>query len=293
MRIVVTGAGGQLGSEIKKVTGGQCVFRSSSELDVTDPEAVRSLVETEAPEVIINAAAYTKVDLAEEERERAFAVNGKGAAVMAEAAAEAGALLVHISTDFVFDGLKSSPYLEDDETAPINVYGASKLRGEEETASSSAEHMIVRTSWLYGEGGKNFVKTILALARERESLRVVCDQVGSPTWTGDLAALIVGVAKGFRKGEFPSGIYHYSNEGVASWYDLATAVVEEARLLGVELACRTIEAVPATEYPTAAKRPAYSVLSNEKIKKVFSASIPHWRLSLRKMLTNYCGGSDA
>lgn len=287
MKVLVTGAKGQLASDLVPLLerGGHTVERfDSRSLDITDPDRVGYEAARLRPGCVINTAAYTLVDLAEKERERAFAVNRDGARNLARAASSIGAPLIHVSTDFVFDGGKPTPYIEDDLTGPLGVYGASKLSGEEEILKHLPEHFIIRTSWLYGMMGNNFVKTILRLARERETIRVVYDQAGTPTWTRDLAGVIVTMIDAIEAGTLDYGTYHYSNEGVASWYDFAEAVVEESRRMGASLKCREIEPILTSEYPTPAKRPAYSVLDKQKIKKTFGIRIPHWRASLIKML---------
>ncbi|MFQ5466021.1 MAG: dTDP-4-dehydrorhamnose reductase [Thermodesulfobacteriota bacterium] len=290
MDVLVTGAKGQLGRDLVgrlEAAGLVVAARGSSELDVTDRGRVSGAVKEAAPQVVINCAAYTAVDRAEAERDRAFEVNAAGARNLALAARESRAALIHISTDFVFDGARPEPYTELDPPRPLGVYGASKLAGEREIERALDEHVIVRASWLYGSaGGGNFVKTILGLAAERERLRVVYDQTGSPTWTGDLADALVAVTMriGRGGGRAPYGTYHYSNEGVASWYDLAVAAIEGARGLGAELRCASVEPIRTSEYPTPAARPAYSVLDKGKIKETFGVAIPHWRASLGKML---------
>ncbi len=289
-KILVTGARGQLGMDVAsalKAGGLNAVGYGRDDLDIIDRDSVSSVIEKEAPSIIINCAAYTKVDLAEKERERAFAVNAEGARNLALASKATGATLIHISTDFVFDGKKTDPYKEEDKTNPLGVYGKSKLAGEEAIRETCPEHIIIRTSWLYGVHGNNFVKTILRLAEDREVLKVVNDQVGSPTWTMDLAAVITKTTEAIRGGCAPFGLYHYSNVGVASWFDFALAIVEEARGLGMELRCKNIEPIPTTAYPTPAARPAYSVLGTLKIKKTLNLSIPLWRTSLRAMLKDF------
>ncbi len=296
MKVLVTGAKGQLGSDLAprlKAAGFDALCLGSPELDISSWEAVSSVVKKERPGIIINAAAYTKVDLAEKEKERAFAVNEGGAANLARAAKAAGAKLIHVSTDFVFDGASPVPYTEEAGTNPLSAYGASKLAGEQAIAVESKEYVIVRTSWLYGTTGHNFVKTILRLASERESLRIVYDQVGSPTWSADLADVLTNIARSVSNGERPWGIYHYANEGVASWYDFALAVCEEAGALGMPLKCSSVEPILTVEYPTPAKRPAFSVMDKAKIKKTFNLKVPHWRASLRSMLKELHGGSHA
>lgn len=298
MKVLITGAGGQLGAELVRTLEGDRIDTLAlkrMDLDITDRGKVLSVVRDVAPDVVINSAAYTAVDQAESDRESAFEVNARGAAFVAEAAKEAGALIIHISTDFVFDGNKSSPYTEEDETNPLGVYGKSKLKGEVEVRRLTEEHIIVRSSWIYGarREDRNFVKTILRLAGEREELRVVSDQVGSPTWTGDLAGAILGFVSARDAGGLKSGTYHYVNEGEASWYDLALASIEGARKFGMNLKCETIEPIATSEYPTDAPRPAYSVLDTAKIKQELNIIVPHWRSSLDVMLEQFVGGQDA
>ncbi|MBW7957426.1 MAG: dTDP-4-dehydrorhamnose reductase [Deltaproteobacteria bacterium] len=287
MKALLTGAKGQLGSDLGPLlrnAGFETAAFGSSELDIADATAVFNAVRKERPGLIINAAAYTKVDLAEKERERAFAVNSDGPANLGRAALEAGIPLIHVSTDFVFDGSRAVPYREDDATNPQSVYGESKLAGEAALAALLDKRVVIRTSWVYGVTGHNFVKTILRLASERDSLRVVYDQVGSPTWSADLASAIVEVAKSISAGKSPWGTYHYSNEGVASWFDFAVAICEEAKALGTGLKCSAIEPILTAEYPVPARRPAFSVLDKARIKGAFGLRIPYWRDSLRSML---------
>lgn len=287
MKVLITGTKGQLGSDIVpllEAAGFTPVPFGSAELDISIEAAVLEAVKKVRPAVIVNSAAYTKVDLAEKETERAYAVNANGPANLAKAAKEAGCPLVHVSTDFVFDGRSPVPYAEEAQANPLSVYGASKLAGERAAAEALEALVIVRTSWLYGTTGHNFVKTILRLASERETLRVVYDQTGSPTWSADLAAMLVEVCTSIESGQKPWGIYHYSNEGVASWYDFAVAICEEAEAAGMSLKCNHIEPILTSEYPVPATRPAYSVLNKAKIKKTFETPIPHWRRSLSTML---------
>ncbi len=294
MKVMITGAGGQLGSDVAGLLEGayDAYTFTSKALDVTDRTAVMAAVARIRPDVVINCAAYTAVDKAETERERAFAVNGAGPGNLAEAALKAGARLVHISTDFVFDGEKTTPYKETDPTGPLGVYGASKLAGEEEIIRRLKEYVIVRTSWLYGQGGKNFVHTMLRLAEKREELRVVNDQMGSPTWTYDLAKALKSILKRISgdADEGVWGIYNYSDEGAVSWHGFAEAIIEEAGALGAPLKCRSVVGIPSSEYPTPAPRPAFSVLDTGKIKRTFSISIPLWRTSLKRMISGIYGG---
>ena len=292
MKVLVTGAKGQLGNDLVtqlEAAGFTAVSFSSAELDISDLAAVLEAVKKAKPGIIINPAAYTKVDLAEKEKDRAYAVNALGAENLALAAKEANCPIVHVSTDFVFDGRSPVPCVEEAQTNPLSVYGASKLAGEKSVAAATDAHVIVRTSWLYGVEGHNFVKTILRLASDREVLRIVYDQTGTPTWSADLAAAIAGICKSIESGKKPWGIYHYSNEGVASWYDFAVAICEEAASIGMPLKCKRIEPILTSEYPLPAARPAYSVLHKAKIKKTFDIEIPHWRSSLSKMLKELKG----
>lgn len=296
MKVIITGAKGQLGSDLVPLAenaGFEAVPFSSADLDITDKAGVLAKVGEVMPDLIINCGAYTKVDLAEKEEARAFAVNRDGAANLALAAASVKAVLVHVSTDFVFDGTRPHPYTETDATNPLGVYGASKLAGEAEIQKRLESHVIVRTSWLYGVNGGNFVKTMLRLASEREGLRVVYDQTGSPTWSADLASALVTIALDIKAGNCHWGLYHYSNEGVASWYDLAVAAIVEGRRLGLGMKCNHIEPILTAEYQTPARRPPYSVFDKALIKKTFGISIPNWRVSLREMMDKLYGEKDA
>lgn len=296
MKVLVTGKTGQLGSALTALLeerGHEVAAFGSAELDVTDARVAARLVGEHRPGVIVNCSAYTAVDLAETEKERAFAVNAGGAENLARAAKDAGSALIHVSTDYVFDGAKASPYTELDGTSPLGVYGRSKLEGERLVAGVLKEHVIIRTSWLYGPTGRNFVRTILALASEREALNVVYDQAGTPTSTADLAGAIAIAVGKIGQGSMGWGLYHYSNEGVASWYDFAVAIVEESRALGFPVKCRTVEPITTPADPSKAPRPAYSVLAKEKIKKGLGIGIPHWRESLRKTLTVLYGEKNA
>lgn len=277
MNILVTGANGQLGREMQRlgaVSPNNYLFTDVAELDITDPEAVRRCVTGNRIEAIVNCAAYTNVERAEEDEATADRLNRAAVGNLARAAAEADALLVHVSTDYVFDGCISLPYTEEDPTAPRSAYGRTKLAGEEAVRASGCRHLILRTAWLYSEYGNNFLKTMLRLTAERETLNVVFDQVGTPTYAGDLALAIFSILEGgLDRGH--EGTYHFSDEGVCSWYDFA---VEIARAAGHDR-CR-ISPCRTADYPTKAVRPAFSVLDKGKIKRTFGIEIPHWRESM-------------
>lgn len=282
MKVLITGAGGQLGRALvatapKDVTVQPC---TSAQLDVTDLQEVTMLVHEARPDVIINAAAYTAVDRAEQEHEHAFAVNARGPAHLAQAATACGARLLQVSTDYVFDGTGSRPYQPLDATHPLGVYGASKRAGEEAVLGFAGNAVILRTSWLYDAAGNNFVRTMLRLMGEREQLGVVADQIGSPTWSHGLAEALWAAVQQPRL----QGIYHWADLGVASWYDFAVAIQEEALALNLLQRAIPIRPLRSEEYPTAARRPAYSVLDTSATRTALGLSGRHWRVALRTML---------
>ncbi|MGK7888830.1 MAG: dTDP-4-dehydrorhamnose reductase [Leptolyngbyaceae cyanobacterium] len=286
-KILLVGANGQLGQDLRHTLapGNTVTAVSRAELDLTDPEAIRQLMQASAPEVVVNAAAYTAVDKAETDESTAKAVNAIAPTIMAEESHKLGATLIHVSTDYVFNGQKNTPYLETDTPSPLGVYGHTKLMGEEGIRQSCDRAIIIRTAWVYGSQGKgNFVKTMLRLGAEREELRVVVDQVGSPTWTQDLAGAIATLIANMETADDIGGLYHYVNSGVTSWYDFAIAIFEEAETIGFPLAIQRVMPITTAEYPTPAQRPAYSSLSNRRIAKAIGAQPPYWRKSLRKML---------
>ena len=260
------------------------------EFDVTDRDQVLQEMRCVQPDVIINCAAFTDVDGCETEVKLANQVNGIAVGYLAEAAKRVDATLVHISTDYVFDGTKESPYVEEDPVNPQSAYGASKLLGEQVILDSGLKkYFIVRTSWLYGPGGKNFVETIVRLAGERQELKIVADQVGSPTYTADLAdaifhLLTLNQHRSPITGHDPYGTYHFSNEGHCSWYEFACTIVEEARANGLECKVSAIHPICTEEYPLPAKRPANSVFDKSKYKAATGAEIPEWRDSLRRYI---------
>ena len=281
MKILVTGAYGQLGNELKERSNNypahEFLFTDVESLDITSKIAVQEYFRKNNPEFVINCAAYTAVDKAETDAENARLINAVAPGFLAKAAKDTGAGLIHISTDYVFSGDSFLPYTENNPVKPLGVYGQTKLEGEERTQQENHNTVIIRTSWLYSSFGNNFVKTMLRLGQERAKLKVVYDQTGTPTYAGDLANAILQIAENYKKqsAKYVPGIYHYSNEGVASWYDFALAVFE---LAGVN--CKVLP-VLSEEFPTAAKRPHYSVLNKSKIKATFNLEIPYWKDSLK------------
>lgn len=292
MNILVTGANGQLGNEMRIVSrqsADRYVFTDVADfpgndtvhLDITDMEAVREAVSEYDIDIIVNCAAYTNVDKAEADIDACRLLNAKAPENLAVAIREKGGLLIHISTDYVFGGVVyDAPLNEDTPTSPTGVYGLTKLEGEEMIRRSGCRHIIIRTSWLYSEFGRNFVKTMLALTSSKPSLKVVNDQTGTPTYALDLASAIFDIIEN-RKAEDREGIYHYSNEGVCTWYEFARTIAEYAGNDECEISPCTSE-----EYPSPVRRPSYSVLDKTRIKNAFGISVPHWTDSLKKCLNN-------
>ncbi len=282
--ILVTGANGQLGMEIRTLADQYKNFSFSflpkDELPIHQFELVKNYFEMTRPAYCINCAAYTAVDKAETEKDQAMLVNGEATGVLASVCRLTNTRFIHISTDYVFDGTAQQPYKESDATNPVNYYGLTKLRGEELLMQINPESMVIRTAWVYSVFGNNFVKTMLRLMKERESINVVNDQVGTPTYANDLASAILRIIVGAESGShnWHPGIYHYSNEGQISWYDFAVAIKEITNS-----SCR-VHPVPTSAYPTPAKRPAYSVFNKEKIKNIFQIHIPEWKESLKSCL---------
>ena len=289
MNILVTGANGQLGNEIRIITresDDHYVFTDVNQvegvetvfLDITDLEAVRVLVAERRIDVIVNCAAYTDVERAEEDEPRADLLNHKAAGNLAAAAKATGATLFHVSTDYVFDGTAHTPYTEDGTPSPLGAYGRTKLAGERAVMASGCRCLIFRTAWLYSEYGHNFLKTMLRLTSERDTLQVVFDQIGTPTYAGDLALALFSIIESERYAG-NEGVYHFTDEGVCSWYDFATEIAAAA---GHDK-CRIIPC-HTSEFPTKAARPAYSVLDKTKIKTTFQMDIPHWREAMKYCL---------
>ncbi len=280
--MLVTGAGGMAGSMIAEkavARGWECVALTRSELDITDATQVDGAIATSRPDVVINAAAYTAVDDAESNVAEAMSVNGAGAGNVAQAAARHDAALIHISTDYVFDGSASKPYKPDDSVSPINTYGESKLAGEIAVRDEAARSAIIRTSWIYSHHGKNFLRTMLRLAGERDELKVVTDQIGSPTSASDLADALLSAADAMHANALLAGTFHFSNSGTATWYDLARAIFE----IRGGIAPRIV-AVQSAQYPTAARRPRWSVLDTTTFTETFGITPRPWKDALAETM---------
>lgn len=298
-RILVTGGTGQVGCELLKMLAplGEVIAPGREDMDLARVESVRKMIRSVQPCWIVNPAAYTAVDKAESDPELAYAINAQAVQVMGETACEIGAAVIHFSTDYVFDGTKTTPYLETDDTEPLGVYGASKLAGEKALAESGAMHMIFRSSWIYGARGKNFLLTILRLAQEKETINVVDDQYGSPTWSRDLAEMTAHVIRhcielsvidGEKKiGAISAlnGIYHAASSGETTWYEFATEAVLLQKERQPDRCFADVLAISTAEYPTPARRPANSRLNCRKLEDTFGFRMREWRESLRKVLT--------
>ncbi|MGB3760759.1 MAG: dTDP-4-dehydrorhamnose reductase [Rivularia sp. (in: cyanobacteria)] len=285
--ILLIGCNGQVGTQLTKTLqpDSNLIPVARPVVELAQPETIKDLIKQHQPEIIVNAAAYTSVDKAESEPELANTVNAIASKVLAQEAEKLRALLIHISTDYVFDGKSSSPYQEHDLTNPLSVYGKTKLAAEQAIRSNCSNHIILRTAWVYGTGGKsNFVKTMLRLGAEKTELKIVADQIGSPTRAKEIAQTIALL---IAQNPCETGTYHYTNSGVASWYDFAVAIFEEARLLDFPLKIERVIPITTSEYPTAATRPKYSVLNCAKISSRLEFYPPHWRQSLREMLQEF------
>lgn len=281
--ILITGANGQLGNSLrllsKQYPHYRFVFTDVDTLDICNKDALLAYVQASEIDYIVNCAAYTAVDKAQDEEVLCFTINRDAVRNLGEVASAVKAKIIHISTDYVFDGTNSIPYVESDYTCPMSVYGRSKQEGELILKAVCPNAVILRTSWLYSEFGNNFVKTMIRLGKERDELNVVFDQIGTPTYSGDLALAILSIIDYSEKEEFIRGTYHYSNEGVCSWYDFALKIFELK-----QISCK-VYPIDTKDYPTRAVRPQYSVLNKGKIKKKYGLTIPHWEESLKQMLT--------
>jgi dTDP-4-dehydrorhamnose reductase len=276
--ILVTGSNGQLGNELRLVVEekdkvNNYFFTDVEELDITNKSDVSKFLHANNIDVVVNCAAYTNVDKAEDEKEIADLINHIGVKNLAESCKERDGFMIHISTDYVFDGTKNTPYTETDKTKPLGVYGETKLRGENAIINSGCEYVIIRTSWLYSSFGNNFLKTMQRLTAEKESIKVVFDQVGTPTYAGDLANVIYTIIQR-DEDDIKNQIYHYSNEGVCSWYDFAVAINEISGNNCNVLPCHS------NEFPSKVTRPSHSVLDKSKFKNALGIEIPYWRVSM-------------
>ena len=284
MKVLVTGADGQLGYELKRSCpqGINLIETDKESLDITDAGAIEHALKMHEPNWLINCAAYTAVDKAESDRDTATAINAIAAGLLANACAINRIRMVQISTDFVFDGAKSTPYTPEDRPNPLSVYGATKLAGERAVSEALPGALIIRTSWLYSAHGSNFVKSMLNLMQSRDELGIVYDQIGSPTWAATLAEAIWHlIAAG------ASGIHHCSDNGVASWYDFAVAIQEEALTHGLLDKVIPVRPIRTEQYPTPARRPSFSVLDKQQTESQIGMTFAHWRVSLRKMLAEF------
>jgi dTDP-4-dehydrorhamnose reductase len=282
MRVLVLGAGGQVARAVAKVMSGphELFVKTHAEVDIADAESLGRTLAQAKVDWIVNGAAYTAVDLAEEEPARAAAINDAAVGTLAAAAFRAGARLLHLSTDFVFDGAANRAYLPDDPPNPLSVYGVTKCAGEKRALDGECAAIVLRTAWVYAAAGRNFALTMLKLMREREQVRVVGDQIGTPTWATGIAYAI----RDLLELEAPAGVYHWTDLGVASWYDFAVAIQDEALERGLLTRAVSIVPIATSEYPTRARRPAFSVLDTKATRDVVAAPAMHWRHNLRMML---------
>ncbi|TRX75296.1 dTDP-4-dehydrorhamnose reductase [Pseudomonas mangiferae] len=280
MSILVTGHHGQVARELQRALAplDEVLCLGRERLDLADPARIRETVRALRPTLIVNAAAHTAVDQAEQEPDAAYALNATAPGVLAEEAAALGIPLIHYSTDYVFDGDQATPYHEDDRPNPLGVYGASKLAGEQAIQAVGGAHLILRTSWVYSRHGRNFLLTMLRLLQEKPHLRVVADQVGAPTWAGDIADGTAALIQRWRAGHAHWGTYHFTAGGETSWYGFASAIAEHLRAEGKP--CATLEAIPSREYPTPARRPLNSRLSGDKLRRDWGLALPDWRAGL-------------
>ena len=286
MKVLITGKNGQVGNDLTKSVpkGIELYSFGHQELDITSQDALSDKIIDIKPDYIINAAAYTAVDRAEKEQDKAYSVNATAVEYLAKSAREISSRLIHLSTDFVFDGTKSTPYQPNDSVNPESIYGKSKAEGERFIQKNyAANSIILRTSWVYSVTGNNFVKTMLKLMKERDEIRVVVDQVGAPTWSKNLAKTIWAMISN----NVHAGTYHWSDSGVASWYDFAVAIYGEAKEINLIDKPLTIIPITTSQYPTPAKRPAYSVLDASQTNKIWGVQQEHWRSALRNMLLDH------
>lgn len=290
-RILLLGRDGNVGWELQRALAplGELTAYSRADCDLNNPAALRSALESSSPDVIVNAGAYTAVDKAEQEAAAAEAINNTAVGIIAAFARETGALFVHYSTDYVFDGQKAGWYVETDATNPQSVYGSSKRSGELAIIDSGCRHLIFRTSWVFAVRGANFAKTILRLAQERETLRVIADQWGAPTGAELIADVTAHAIRELQANRAPGGVYHLTAAGETNWHNYAEFVVGQARTLGAELKVQHIEAIPTSAYPLPAARPANSRLNTAKLQSTFNLTLPPWQYHVRRMLIELLG----
>ncbi len=291
MKLLITGASGQVGSELVQICKQRAyayVAPGHYDLDIADEMAILNIVEQEQPTAVINAAAYTAVDKAEEEAELAYVINRDGPAHLAKACADAAIPLLHISTDYVFDGEKTGAYREIDAPSPTGVYGKSKLEGEKAVAKTLRQHYILRVAWVFGANGHNFVRTMLRLGKERNELGVVADQIGGPTWARDIAERLLQMAVLYHENRpIPWGIYHYVGTPAVTWHGFAETIFDNAQQIGLLSISPAVAAINTEDYPTPAKRPPNSVLNCDKITSALNIQQPNWRLGLKDVLDNW------
>ena len=292
-KILLTGVNGQVGHALQKKLANYQVFALNREqLDLSDKDAIRRVVQTIQPDLIINPAAYTAVDKAESEPDLAYAINAIAPQVLAEEAAKINAALIHFSTDYVYDGSKIESYVETDAVNPLSVYGKSKLAGELAINAVGLPHLILRTSWVYGAYGKNFLKTIIRLASERESLRIVADQFGAPTSSESITEAVIALLNSWQPHDTnQTGVYHFTNQGKTSWHGFSSEIVNEYNRLAASKGLQilkanveNIEPITTADYPTPAARPANSTLDNQKLKQVFNVALPSWQQGLQQVM---------
>ncbi len=295
MKILVIGCNGQVGWELVRCLQplGEVIATDRRQMNLSDLDKIKTTLRNIAPDIIVNAAAYTAVDKAEDNEVEANIINGHAPGVLATEAKQIGALLIHYSTDYVFDGAKSSPYTEDDTSAPINAYGRSKLLGEEAIQSVDMDYIILRTSWVYAARGTNFLRTILKLAQEREELRIVTDQIGAPTWArliAETTAYVIRQSQSERtNGTFQSSLYHLTAAGETSWFGFTQAIVEQARRFpDLSFTLKEISPIPTQDYPTSSPRPMNSRLATAKLESHFGLKMPTWSSMLQLCLAEYC-----
>jgi dTDP-4-dehydrorhamnose reductase len=297
-RIFITGEGGQVGEALRRTLAplGEIVIPTLAELDLTDTDSTRRMIREVRPHWVVNAAAHTAVDKAESEPELAFAINATAPEVLAEEARKIGAVVIHYSTDYIFDGSKTTPWVEDDPAGPLNVYGKSKLAGELAVSGSGAAYCTFRTSWVYGATGNNFVRTMLRLAREREQLKIVADQFGAPTWSWELARMTADVMGQIERlaeqrkcslseAALPlSGVFHATGSGATTWYGFAAEAIAELQKREPKAKLAVVEPISTAEYPTPAKRPMNSLLDCGKLERMFGWRMPEWSESVRTVV---------